>query len=165
MQNVRRMKQGELDEALGLIHSVFLEFEAPDYPKEGTTTFLEFIEKDSVQNGINKGELKFWVCSRSSGIIGVIAMRNEYHICMLFVHRDFNRQGVAKSLTYNALVEVDCKEEITVNSSPYGAEFYHNIGFEDADKLTITNGIKYVPMKAKCSKIISTIENSYKHHK
>lgn len=161
MHDVRRMKTGELDEALELIRSVFLEFEAPDYPEEGTKTFLEFTENENIRQAMNKGELKFWVCRRSSGIIGVIAMRNKCHVCMLFVHRDFHRQGIAKSLTYNALMDLDCKAEITVNSSPYGADFYHSIGFKDTDKLTSTNGIEYVPMKAKCSIIISTIENSY----
>ncbi len=162
MHDVRRIKQGELAEALELIRSVFLEFEAPDYPEEGTKTFLEFIEEKNIRKGINNGELKFWVCSRRPGIVGVIAMRNRCHICMLFVHRNFHRQGIAKRLVYNALLDMGIKAEITVNSSPYGAVFYRDIGFEDTDALTTTNGIKYVPMKAKCSKIISNIENSCK---
>ncbi len=161
MYDVRCMRPDELEETLELIRSVFLRFESPDYSDEGTNTFLEFIEKGNIQNGINKGELKFWVCNAGSGIVGVIAMKNECHICMLFVHKNFHRQGISKRLVCEALSDVVPKTDITVNSSPYAKDFYHAVGFDDTDSLTTTNGIIYVPMKAKCAKIISMIENSY----
>ena len=163
MYDVRRMKRGELEETLELIRSVFMQFEAPEYSDEGTNTFLEFIDHSNIRQGMDDGDLKFWVCTAGGGIAGTIAMKNETHVCMLFVDKNFHRRGIARKLLCSALSEVDGEEQITVNSSPYGAGFYRAVGFTDEGCLKTTNGIKYVPMKARCDKLMITIEKSLKH--
>jgi len=160
MYDIRRMKPSELGETLELIRSVFLEFEAPEYSVEGTQTFIEFIDHKNIQQGIDDGDLKFWVCPYDSGIIGVIAMKNENHVCMLFVDRNFHRQGIAKKLLYKALEDADPDDCITVNSSPYGVHFYHAAGFKSISKQKTSDGIIFEPMKAKCFEIINALENS-----
>lgn len=147
------MKQDELPETVELIHRVFTEFEAVDYSVRGVKSFFEFIEVSSIQKGIGSGELDFWVCEANGVIIGTIAMKNRTHICMLFVDKRYHRLGIATKLIHTALKDIDPSEQITVNSSPYGVPFYHAVGFADTDGLITKDGIKFVPMTAKCSRL------------
>lgn len=68
---------------------------------------------------------------------------------MMFVNKEYHRQGIARSLFQT--VEQRCKSEdnisnITVNSSPYAIEFYHHLGFFNTDEEITVNGIRFTPM-------------------
>lgn len=74
---------------------------------------------------------------------GILAAKEE-HIFLLFVRREYHRQGTAR-----ALIEAYCREQtgaVTVNSSPYAVEAYHRLGFRDTAPQQTVNGITFTPM-------------------
>ena len=144
-----KLQKKDIKNALDLVWIIFQEFEAPDYSKEGIEEFREFIAYNSIIEKFDKGELCFWGCIDNNDLKGVIATRGINHICMLFVYKDYQRRGIARSL-FQTVKEI-CKSQndinkITVNSSPYAIEFYHHLGFFDTNKEQIVNGIRYTPM-------------------
>lgn len=144
------IKIEELEKALKLVKEVFDEFEAVDYSNEGVTSFYKFANYETIREMLKKN-LKMIVAKQNEKIVGVIAYRDYSHISMLFVDKEYHRQGIARRLVIE--MEKDCLKnnkqltEITLNSSPYAIDFYHKIGFKDISEEKIVDGIRFTPMK------------------
>ncbi|WP_419887846.1 GNAT family N-acetyltransferase [Neobacillus niacini] len=144
-----KLKKSDIKEALDLVWKVFLEFEAPDYTPQGIEEFKKYISYDSMIKQYEKEEIFFWGCVVNNELTGVIATRGSNHICLLFVNKQYHRQGIAKRLFLTVLE--DCKSKlnintISVNSSRYAIEVYHRLGFVDCDEEQNVKGIRYTPM-------------------
>lgn len=135
----QELSHNETTTALALVWEVFTEFEAPDYSQEGIDEFRSFL---SNQGEMNK--LQFIGAFIQDKIVGIIAMRQD-HISLLFVKKEFHRQGIAKKLFWSVLSQ-NKGDRITVNSSPYALEIYRKLGFIATNTEQITNGIRYTPM-------------------
>ena len=110
---IRHLTPAEIPQGLELVRDIFLEFEAPDYPPEGVEEFFRFLDDPQ------QASLCFYGAWDGTVLWGVLAAREE-HICLLFVRREYHRQGTAR-----ALIEAYCREQtgaVTVNSSPYAVE-------------------------------------------
>lgn len=146
---VRALELHELREALDLVWRVFLEFEAPDYTGEGVQEFRQFIVLDSIQQSIREGRYHMWVCHDQARIVGVLAVRPQCHISLLFVDGSCHRKGIARAM-FSYMIEHFAQASgspvVTVNSSPYAVEAYHRLGFQDTDVEQSVNGIRFVPM-------------------
>ena len=147
--DIRVIDSSDLNEALELVWTVFSEFEAPDYSAEGIDTFRAFITYDHISGMLAEGSLHLWGCYIEEVLAGVIAARGTSHISLLFVSKKYQRRGIARALF--AVLEEYCRaagaDSITVNSSPYAVEIYHRLGFVSTDKETVTNGIRFTPMR------------------
>ena len=146
---IRPLQRDDLINAVDLAWTVFQEFVAPYYSREGIEEFRRFISHDAIIKRFNKGELSFWGCIADGDLVGVIATQAVNHICMFFVKKEYHRRGIGRRLLQ--AVEEACKGqgniiEITVNSSPYAIEVYHRLGFVDTDKEQTVNGIRFIPM-------------------
>lgn len=144
-----KLQKNDITNALDLVWKVFEEFQAPDYSKQGIEEFRKFISYNSIIEQFTTGELYLWGCIDNDELTGVIATRGINHICMMFVNKEYHRQGRASSLFQ--IVEERCKGEdnistITVNSSPYAIDVYHHLGFCDTDRELTVNGIRFTPM-------------------
>lgn len=148
---IKKLDEAEFEEAMKLVWDVFLEFEAPDYSPEGTQEFKNFIQLPSILEQQYSNHLQVWGAYKDNEIVGVIATRNETHICLLFVKKEFHKQGIARMLF--EIVKTECKqqdnaiEQFTVNSSPFAVEVYHRLGFVDIDLEQVEKGIRFTPMK------------------
>lgn len=142
---IKRLRSAILSDALNLVWRVFLDFEAPDYSEQGIESFRTFIQANSIQELMNKGELKFWGAYMGEMLAGVIAVKNQTHVSLLFVDPTFHRQGTATALFKEAFAA--CSESITVNSSPYALAFYKRLGFMDQTAEQTVDGIRFIPMK------------------
>ena len=145
--DIEKLNIGEIKAAIELVHNVFMEFEAPDYSLTGIVEFEKFIEYNSVKKMMDAGELCI-MAARDNGILkGVIANRGN-HISLLFVDKEYHRQGIARELFHVLRQELKSKgtDAITVNSSPYAVQVYHKLGFTDVDKEQVANGIRFTPM-------------------
>jgi len=80
-----RLEKNYIRRALDLVWTVFQEFEAPEYSKEGIKEFRKFILYDSIIEKFEKGELNFWGCIDNDILLGVIVTKDVNHICLLFV--------------------------------------------------------------------------------
>lgn len=149
---IRKVKQEEINEALSLVLEVFMEFEAPVYSPEGIEEFKNIIGNLDFRYKLKNGICPLYVALDNDKIIGVIGMRtNKTHINLLFVKKEYQRQGIAtalfKYLLNDILSENKYLARITVNASPYGTPFYLHAGFVKTAVLQTTNGISYTPMK------------------
>lgn len=127
-----------------LITQVFNMFVAADFSKEGIANFYEFIRHDKLIERILKKQHQIIVAKDGGEIVGVIETRDESHICLLFVKRDYHKLGVAKTLIRKAFPKEG--QDITVNSSPYATVIYEKLGFKKISGEIIKDGITYIPM-------------------
>lgn len=133
----------ERAEALKLVLKTFMQYEAPDYSKEGVETFQNSV----INNEDYLSNIVLYGAYAGDTIQGVIATRNQgSHIALFFVDGKYQGQGIGKKLFYSVL-ENSSSNEITVNSSPYAVEIYHHLGFIDTAQEQITDGMRYTPMK------------------
>lgn len=145
------MKPEELTNTLGLIREVFDEFNYEDYEFEGVESFYGFIDKKYIKKQLTSGNMIILVARTTNNkIIGAVGVSAENHISLLFVHKNFHRKGIGTNLLKYAIKVCTYNDEniekITVNSSPYAIEFYHNYGFEDLSELQESDGIVFLPM-------------------
>ena len=135
---------------LQLVWDVIEEFEIYQYSEEGVREFQKFLEYDNMKRLLDNSEMKMWGCFHNSKIIGMIGTKQSNHISMLFVDKNYHRQGIARAL-FQKLIEYfsknDACPEITVNSSLYAVEAYKRLGFVPTGTEQQKNGIRYVPMK------------------
>lgn len=153
MYRIRKITEFEIDEALDLALDVFMEFEAPDYKPEGTAAFKrDIIENEEYIRNCRQGICPIYAAFDDGRIIGIIGTRpNKTHINLVFVKKEYHRQGVATAL-FRFLLEDVLREnpelkEVTLNSSPYGKPFYLHIGFIPLSEELETDGIRFTPMK------------------
>ena len=85
---IRHLTPAEIPQGLELVRDVFLEFEAPDYPPEGVEEFFRFLDDPQ------QASLCFYGAWDGTVLRGVLAAREE-HICLLFVRREYHRQGTS----------------------------------------------------------------------
>jgi len=139
---IKRVDDAQIDGAIALIWTTFLQFEAPVYSKEGVQSFRDFIgNKEIIKT------LEFWGAYDNKELKGVIATNEgRKHICCFFVKAQYHRQGIGKML-WEHLLKNSQSEIITVNSSPYAVPVYHQLGFTDTDAEQLSDGIRYTPMK------------------
>ena len=147
----REIKQEELSKTLDLVRKVFDEFEAPYYSEEGVASFYAFIDMDNMSEQYTNGSLYFYGCFVDNILVGMIAVKDFIHISLLFVDKQYHKQGIARNL-FDHIIQVcreknPCLKVITVNSSPYAVEVYHKFGFFDVSSEQVVDGIRFTPMK------------------
>lgn len=135
---------GRIEEALPLVWDVFCKYEAVNYPDYGKQVFWNAIHSPEYLQMLHA-----YGAYEGKTLIGIIATRNEgRHIALFFVDGKYHRSGVGRQLWRTVLADNNCNE-ITVNSSIYAQEVYKHFGFEQADTIQESDGIKYIPMKYK----------------
>ena len=150
----------ESSKVLQLVWNVFEEFEAYQYSEKGVREFRNFLESSSYEKMLVNSELIMWGCFHSGKIIGTIAVKPPNHISLLFVDKQYHKQGIARAL-YQKFLEYSKKDncsEISVNSSLYAVEAYKRLGFVATDtEQENEKGIRFVPMKHKlcCQKSLN----------
>ena len=147
---IKRIDYDNFLPSLKLAEDVFMEFEAKEYPKEGTESFRAFLYCEETEKRFLCKNLIVWGAFDGNRQIATFAIRDENHISLAFVDKDYHRKGVATSLWKEALSHIMQNErvnEITVNSSPYGFPFYKKIGFKETAEEQLSDGIRYIPMK------------------
>ena len=150
--SIRRITAADqVDQALDLVWKTFLEFEAPDYEAQGVDTFRsQIMENEAFRASFAGGDNRLWCAFDGEKLAGVLALQGDNHVCLAFVHRDYQRRGIATKLYQTMLKAVRLENpevrRITVNSSPYGAPFYHSLGFYDQGPELTSGGIRFTPM-------------------
>ena len=149
---IRTINENEWEEAMNLAWDTFILYEAPAYTKEGITSFRNFVRDPILKTLFIEGKYNVLAAYNNNIIVGIIGVRNETHISLLFVDSEYHKKGIARRLvekTFERTYEKYGKREMTVNSSPYAVGFYHKMGFVDTDIEQTTDGIRYTPMKAR----------------
>lgn len=141
--------QEDISAALKLSERVFMEYEAPIYPEEGKDSFLSFLYGENMERMCREGTIDFFGAFEGVELIGVCAARNQNHITLMFVEGSHHKKGVGRALmehTCNYITSAYDKNNVTLNSSPYGKPFYEKLGFIATDMEKMEDGIIYTPM-------------------
>lgn len=147
---IRFARQDEWEDAMGLAWKTFLEFEAADYSPEGVRSFEDFITDTGLKRMFEQGTYLMMTAYKAGRMAGMITLRNEIHISLLFVDKKWHRCGIGRALIGEMAGYVQKefgKSRMTVNASPYGVAFYHRIGFRDLGPKRKQDGIIYTPME------------------
>jgi GNAT superfamily N-acetyltransferase len=148
--SVRPAYREEWDDAMALAWRTFMRFEAKDYTLEGIESFQNFITDSILHRMFLLGEYQLFVAYAQCGVVGLITLRSQTHISLLFVEERYHRRGIGSALLRYVCDYVKYEEGhdlITVNAAPYATEFYHKFGFVDTGELTWNDGIYYTPME------------------
>ena len=147
---IRMAYENEWEDAMLLAWRTFLQFEANDYGPEGVRSFEDFITDNTLHRMFVMGAYQMFVALHQDSIVGLISLRSNSHISLLFVDADHHRRGIGRALM-GQLCEYLRTEmgirKVTVNASPYGVGFYHRLGFGDLGQEQISEGIRYTPME------------------
>ena len=150
---IRELYRGEWEDAMQLAWDTFLIFEAPDYSVKGVHNFKSFVRDPLLKKMFTYGEYIAIGAFSDRRMVGIIGVRNTNHISLLFVDRDYHRNGIASSLIDRYVRDAKKKgiTYVTVNSSPYAVDFYHKIGFVNITDEVEKDGIKFTPMRLEIS--------------
>jgi ribosomal protein S18 acetylase RimI-like enzyme len=77
-------------------------------------------------------------------IVGFIAFKRSNHLSLLFVRREFSRQGIGRELFTQCTYDFD---EVTVNAAEEAVGFYQKVGFMQSGDRFFKHGIWGTPMK------------------
>jgi ribosomal protein S18 acetylase RimI-like enzyme len=98
----RSMGSEEETGVCDLVMRVFNEFIAPPYSREGVTEFLQYARPDALLYRSQKNHFVL-LATAQNRIIGMIEIRDHYHVSMLFVDGSFQQRGVSRELLRRAL--------------------------------------------------------------
>lgn len=148
---IRRLTPEEIPAAMELAMETFLRFEAPDYGPEGVQAFRRTVlENEEFLEKCRSGENRMWGALDGDTLAGLFVMRGESHICLVFTHHAYHRQGIATALFHRVIADVrkdnPNMKRITLNSSPYGLPFYLRMGLYPTDMERTIDGIRFTAM-------------------
>lgn len=147
---IRSAYRDEWEDAMALAWRTFLKFEADVYTPEGVRNFENFITDSTLHRMFVMGAYQMFVALDGKKIVGMITLRNNAHISLLFVDEKYHKQGIGRALIQylaNYLLTEVQVSRVTVNASPYGVGFYHKLGFRDLRPQEQKDGIIYTPME------------------
>jgi GNAT superfamily N-acetyltransferase len=135
-----------------LIRRVYDEFVSGDYSEEGNRFFYDWIQPGRIaeRQSHNRSIRTAFVGMK---MVGVIEIRDNNRISLLFVEKDYQGLGIAKLLFEESLAA--CKkrdaglDKFFVHSSPFAIPVYEKLGFTAAGSMQEEHGIRYLPMEMK----------------
>jgi predicted GNAT family N-acyltransferase len=147
---IEKYQKGQDTEISQLIKRVYDEFVSFDYTIEGNQFFYDWIQPDKIAKRQIENR-NILIATSGRKIIGVIEIRENNRISLLFVDKEYQGQGVAKRLFDESLKEIIQRDpnldKFYVHASPYSIPIYKKMGFIETDNMKEKNGIKYLPME------------------
>ena len=145
----RHIKRGEESAVAALVEAVFMAHVAPLYTPEGVEEFLGYAEVSEFTRRLQR-EHVILVAETDVQIVGMIEIREQRHISLLFVAGAYQRRGIATELLARAIqlcrrVNPDLTA-LTVHASPNAVPIYRRLGFAASAEEQVVHGIRYTPM-------------------
>ena len=145
----RLMGAEDAADVSALVLSLFDAYIAPEYTPQGITEFRKYAQASALLARVHQDHFVV-TATRDDVLVGMIEMRQNNHVALLFVAEAFQRQGFSRGLLRHALDHVRRQggtiERVTVNSSRYGVPAYEALGFLQTGPERSVNGIVFTPM-------------------
>lgn len=152
---IQKFENGQETEIHKLIKRVYDEFVATDYSDEGNNTFYDWIHPSKIVER-QKSQINLWVAFVDSRLVGMIEIRDNMHISLLFVDKKHHGCGIAKGLFHESLktcIQRDPSlDKFYVHASPFSIPIYKKLGFVETNSMQENHGIKYMPMEMTINK-------------
>ena len=140
----------DIDQIISFIRAIYDDAVAPNYSPQGNAEFYKYLDSKAMQERL---ENNHWILKASdqAELVGVIEIRDNNHLSMLFVKTDKQRQGIGRQLL-SAAIEAIKKNRpnlktLTVHSSPNSVTAYEKMGFESLGEEQTVNGIRFTTMQ------------------
>lgn len=149
---IRKGYASEWDDAMELVWRTFESFNAADYSKEGQENFKNFLFGPQLYQQYAIGNYELLTAFDGSTMVGVLLLRENRHISLLFVDGNYHGMGIGHKLIECAAVYVRKKGrrfKMSVNASRFAVPFYKHEGFKEAKTEQFEDGIRYLPMELK----------------
>ncbi|MFD1336871.1 GNAT family N-acetyltransferase [Oceanobacillus iheyensis] len=138
---IRKYESSDTAELVDLFYETVHGINKQDYTKEQLHAWAKFSNKqqkqDSWYHSLNQNIT--YVALIDNVIVGFIDLEKNGYLNRLFVHKDYQRQGIAKRL-YNS-IENDAKqyniEKLYTNASITAKPFFNRCGFSIIQKQEI----------------------------
>ena len=118
-------------------------WELTDGTPESVAEWIQLCDSNELKNRISSRE-RTLVATWNGLVVGFIAFKRSNHLSLLFVRREFSRQGIARQLFTRSTKNLG---EITVNAAETVIDFYKKIGFIQNGDRFLMYGIWAIPMK------------------
>jgi GNAT superfamily N-acetyltransferase len=152
---IKEYQDGQENMIHQLIKKVYDEFVSIDYSNEGNRFFYDWIDPLKIAERQHK-QNTIMLAWEDLNLVGMIEIRDNNWISLLFVDKEYHGQGIAKKLFQEALkrsIRENLKLEIfNVHASPYSIPAYQKLGFIETGVMQENNGIKYLPMEIRILK-------------
>lgn len=144
---ITKYSGGNEKEILDLVRRVFDEYCSSDCDQFGLKVFYDFIEEYNFIERNTSNSVTF-IASIDNTAAGMIEMRDNNHICLLFVDKKYQGMGIARRLMDAAQKQAAKKgsKQIDVNASLFSVPIYEKLGFRKTDTVKEVNGITFFPM-------------------
>ncbi len=139
----------EWDDVMIFVWNVFMQSHGKGCADEGRDSFYRFIADPELRNEFLRGEYPVLVARREEVITGVAAIRYRNHLSLLFVDRDYQRQGIGKALvTAVAQYVMESGERyMSVRAVSDAVNFYRKMGFHGVGPEEEFAGIRMTDME------------------
>jgi RluA family pseudouridine synthase len=153
----RPMAAGEAGAVAALARRVFDSCVAMEVSNAGRRSFLAYARPVRILERLDRGH-RVLVAVMEGRLAGMIEVRDDTHIAMLFVERDAQRHGVARTLIAAAFsgegwespadahAAVGAGTAITVNATPGSIAAYAHLGFRPTGPARDSDGLRVLPM-------------------
>ena len=95
---IGKLDKNEINKYSSMINNVFDEFVGKDYSDEGNKVFKDFIDTKNILERLNNDGNKSIVAKHNNEIIGILETKNNDHISLFFVKKEFHNKGIGKKL-------------------------------------------------------------------
>ncbi len=133
-----------------LVLKVFGQFVAPGFSDEGVLEFKKFVSESELSKRFEAGN-PIVVAEHGKMPVGVIEIRDDSHIALLFVEKAYQKRGIAGRLIHEAVGICRGRNrdlrKFTVNASPNAYDAYRHMGFRGEKAVSTINGIRFIPME------------------
>jgi predicted GNAT family N-acyltransferase len=147
---IEKYQSGQETMIYKLIKKVYDEFVSIDYCEEGNSFFYDWIQPSKIAERQNN-QINIWVAFIDTELVGMIEIRDNKFISLLFVDKKYQGRGIAKRLFDESLKEIIQRDsnldKFYVHASLYSIPIYKKMGFIETENMREENGIKYLPME------------------
>ncbi len=157
---IRSANLKDAEDISQLISHLAKKYICVDCTPEGASKLLSAMDSSSIKAFIevpSDSEFQYLLAEVKNKIVGVIGVKNSFHLYHLFVAEEFHNKGVASALL-KAFLQLKPQQSITlrVNSSPYALPFYQKLGFKSESSTVWRNGISSIPMSLRVNQIANS---------
>jgi GNAT superfamily N-acetyltransferase len=145
---IRPMQPEKIRAVSDLVFRSFKSNVAPYYSGEGVETFFDYADPGALAERFQKDHFVL-VALEGPALVGMIEIRNNRHISLLFVEPLQQQKGIGKGLLARAIFLARQNDpelkELTVNSSPNSVEAYKRFGFTPSASFQEKTGFSFCP--------------------
>lgn len=148
MSTIRLAKEEDIEPVKNLYRETILTVNSKDYTSEQ----VDLWAKRGVENNIwlqRINEEYFIVCEIENQVVGFCSLKSDGYLNTLFIHKDFQGQGIAKALlsTIEQHAQEVGIEELNADVSLTANGFFLKNGYTDLGQQTVCIGIPMINNK------------------